>query len=50
MENDHVCEVLVPAQIDKIFQHVATSVDTFSIGHNDGHLFEELQESGGGIS
>lgn len=50
MENDHVSEVFVPAQIHQIFQHIPTPVDSLSIGHDDGHFFQELEKPGRRVS
>ena len=46
MKNDHIGEVFVSAEVDEVFQNIATSVDSFGVGHYNGHLLEELQQSG----
>lgn len=49
MKNNQIRQIFTLAQFHQILHYVRSSIDTFGIGDNNGHLFEELKQTIGGI-
>lgn len=50
MQHNHIRKIFVSAQVNQIFQDITTSVDSFSIGDDNGHFLQELQQSRGRVT